>query len=1711
MDTVQNLMELQGEIEHNIGKAHVNYKKSPRERITLAYVEARLHALEVYWSKFTNHHDQIITKIDKSSRLQLQYFQEDTYNNVEETYYMYKSELNAFIQKINPTPSVSKKEYNLKQGSNSDVKLPRIQIPTFSGIYTEWKSFHDLFLSLIHKNDHLDDVQKLHYLKTNLSGEAEALLKRVPVTGENYAEAWLILKKRYDNKRYVANCIFKRFFGQKSLMQEAAYNIKQLLDTSVECINALKHLGLPTEHWDAILIYIIVSKLDENNLKQWEETISANNTDELPNLDNLTRFLETRFRTLEMIESANGKTKTMKPKTFHATIDTQCSYCKGKHYIYNCKEFIKLAVDKRYDFVQNNNLCFNCLIPNHPVLKCKQLTSCKICHKRHHSLIHPERRGYIAKMNVAEEQKDPKEKEHIVAAHFSGKKQPGQDVLLPTALVDVFSDAEQSHVVRALLDQGSQASFITEKIVQTLGLKKTRCQNVVAGIGEGDNKLHLKNTVSFKLRSRYDTTFNLNVNAFVLRSLTTLLPNWGIKGSTCPLINNLPLADATFNIPDRVDLLLGAEVYSKVIDNGLVKGTDGIVAQFTRFGWILSGELTDQRQARHKEVMSMHISTLDNDILKRFWEIESDLGNTKKILTNEEEICEQIYKRTTKRNEMGRYIVNLPLKQSPEETIKTCGKTKDQAIQRFKHLENKFKRNPSLKSEYQKVIKEYLALGHMVKTEEETQSLYLPHHAIIREDKDTTKLRVVYDASAKGSNGYSLNDCMLIGPTLQPDLRSLLIKWRSHKICIVGDIIKMYRQIKVAEEHGNLQCIIWRDEPKQPLQCYKLVTVTFGTAAAPFLAVRTLIQLANDEAHKYPIAANILKDSFYMDDLMTGAETIDQAFRIYQEMNSLLLDGGFEMQKWSSNSSELLNQMKNKSNQKIEKIHFKMDPVFKILGLTWDRQDDNFHITVHLPELSYPVTKRSILSDISRLFDPFGWLSPVIITAKIFIQKLWLCKKDWDDELPLDLVNQWTKYRDDLNNLQTIKLPRWLNLHSRNKVVEIHGFADASTTAYAAVIYLRIITEKNEVKINLIAAKTKVAPLKQISVPRLELCAAVLLARLLHEVRNILNIPKENIYAWTDSMVVLSWLQSPPNRWKTFIGNRVSEIIQHMDNHQWHHVKSLENPADPASRGISAQELRKNELWWFGPSWLREKYILYKKADIPQTELEEKNNDIKTLHQFNEVSIWERFSNLNKLKRVLAYCRRLTIKKSEEKTMYLTSKELQIIMDKFILHYQHMCFSEEIQDLERHNKVKKRSKLITLDPFVDKNGILRVGGRLREANVSSDFKHPVIIPNKTHLMKLIIKDAHLKTMHGGPQLMITYIRSKFWILGLKSAAKKCARECVICLRHKGTTFQQLMGQLPAVRVKPQKPFRNSGVDYAGPIQIKTSKGRGNKSTKGYICIFICMCTKAIHLEAVSDLTSQAFIAAFRRFVARRGYCENMWSDNGTNFIGAAKELKNIFLKTRANLNKEIAEMLATDGTTWHFIPPKSPNFGGLWEAGVKSAKRHLSRVIGSATLTYEEMSTLLTQIEACLNSRPLFKQEGDEQYILTPGHFLVGEQLTSVPDHTDHKICNVNLLTRWQLLQRMTAQFWKRWHLEYLHTMQQRYKWHTRVPPPNVGDIVIIKEEDVPPTKWLLGRIIHVHPGADQLVRVVTLKCKGDSILKRPLSKLIFLPKDSFF
>ena len=1739
----------QQELLERVDKTFTNYKKSPKSRITISYVESRLETLEKWWSDFEQTHYELVGGVSREARAKLPYFSEDVYCQFEDVFIEYKTRLKEDMR--NSQKSTERVSGCQESTTSVDVKLPQIQLPKFSGNYEEWQTFHDMFVSLIHTNKSLSAVQKLHYLKCSLYGEAEQLLKNLSTTDTNYEEGWKQLTRRYTNKRFNCNDVMKRLFGQRSLNSESANGIKQLVDTTSGCLKSLQNLEIDTNSWDAIINHLVLTKLDSESRKLWELQVSQSESEDLPTWNQLSKFLETRFRTLELLDG--GRTTNKPPhrdfsskqtppvkKVFHSTTVNEkksasnnekvCVMCEGAHSIHQCKQFEKQSPQERSEFVQSNGLCFNCLSSNHSVRFCRQPMCCRRCGRRHHMMLHyergqnqepvtPESTSHIAEKTPGQNVHSSREPEKKVVAHFATENNESR-VLLATAMIRVKASDGQSLVVRALIDQGSEVSFVTEETVQALGLKKSFVNGIVSGVGEGQTKT--KSMVSVEVESLHKSDFSISVKAFVLKKLTSFLPSSDTVIPFWPMIQSLNLADPKYGSPGKIDMILGADVYGIIMSEGLLKHPSmrGPIAQNTQLGWILSGRVEGDESSVNRHVVSLHVTQLQEDqLLKQFWEIEREPDFIGKRMTKEELRCEEIFEKTTKRDEEGRYIVRLPFNSPDPECLK--GKTKEIAIKRLKQLERRLYKNPKLEEEYKKVMGDYLQQNHMevIREKQEienNQVIYLPHHAVVREDKETTKVRIVYNASNKGDNNVSLNDSLLVGPKLQPDLRHTLMRWRRHEVCIVADLKQMYRQVKVDKQDADYQRILWRENEKTPIQHFRLLRLTFGTACAPYLAVKVLQQLAKDEEAKYPIASKITTRDYYMDDLLTGCENANEAVEIYEQMNALMRAGGFELQKWSSNCRELLNHINKESQKTDQSLIFKQNEMIKVLGIVWNKTTDNFEYQLNLPEKTENMTKRKVLSEIARLYDPMGWIAPVVMNAKVLIQDLWKSGLKWDDNLSNKITQEWFAFRDDLDNVRGMSIPRWLKT-KREDHVELHAFADASQTGYAAAVYLKSKKINGEVVVNLVTAKTKVAPIeKEISIPRMELCAAQLAAKLIFEVAQIMDVAKENLYAWSDSTVVLAWIAGEPSRWTTFVSNRVSEILTMLDREQWNHVRTHENPADCASRGSLVVELKNNDLWWHGPKWLRETEKEYIEQNCKDFKTQEETRHVKTFTVTTprEEFIWIRFSSLMRMLRVLAYCKRLmNLKLEKEKRPKLseivTAEEREEILKICIRETQRLHFGEDFKTLQARGSVPRNSKLLTLSPFIDNCGMLRVGGRIHEADVEFEKRHPIILPSESHLSKLIVEDAHIKSLHGGPQLMLNLLRSKFWIMRARELAKRCYRQCVKCARYSRQSNNPFMGQIPEVRLKPIRPFKMSGVDFTGHINIKFSPGRGSKSYKGYICVLICMFTKAIHLEAVSDLTAQGFIAAFRRFVSRRGHCQTLFSDNGTNFVGASKELREMFNRCTSQVPEEIGKLLANDGTTWSFIPPHAPNFGGLWEAGVRSTKAHLKRVIGDSTLTFEELSTVLTQIEACLNSRPLshMSSSPDDPMPLTPGHFLIGEPLIILPDEIC-EIKHINNLQRWKLTQKIMRDFWKKWSEEYLVTLQQRYKWNIKGNEPKIDDVVVLKDHNLPPAKWLLGKIVNIHSGKDNITRVVTIKTKN-GLCKRPCNKLCFLPKST--
>ncbi|XP_065222357.1 uncharacterized protein LOC135846922 [Planococcus citri] len=710
-----------------------------------------------------------------------------------------------------------------------------------------------------------------------------------------------------------------------------------------------------------------------------------------------------------------------------------------------------------------------------------------------------------------------------------------------------------------------------------------------------------------------------------------------------------------------------------------------------------------------------------------------------------------------------------------------------------------------------------------------------------------------------------------------------------------------------------------------------------------------------------------------------------------------------------------------------------------------------------------------MLSESSKLFDPLGLVAPVVVVAKLILKRIWSSGSNWDDPLEPDIERDWLIYRNELQSLN-VSIPR---LVVTSSIIELHGFCDASTKAYGACVYIRAVHPNGSVDMRLLCAKTRVAPTNCENVPRLELLGALLLAKL---VSNI-SIPVSNKCLWSDSTIVLAWLAKAPSFWKQFVANRVQEIQQLSPTSCWRYVKSAENPADIASRGVLPSQISGLNLWWNGPSFL---------------------------HQpFNMPSSTE-YSSAKKIIRIIAYCvrfaRNLRVSANLRcKAPVLSVDEFncaQLVVAKTV---QADEFFDDLKKLKTKGKVGKRSSLLPYSPKLDSHGVLRVGGRLKNARIVLGHNCPILLPARHPFSLKVARETHLNELHAPTNLLISTIRNEYWIIALKSLARGIVRDCPRCRRTNRKACQQIMGNLPDVRVNvPEFPFLHVGLDFAGPITVKLGAPRSKVTGKAYICLFICLATKAVHIDVSMSLSTESFIAALERFVSRRGKPESIYSDNGTNFKGAANQLEKLCT------NNDVQNSLTEKRIQWHFIPPSSPHFGGIWEAAIKSTKTHLKRVMGEAVLSQEQLFTILAKIEACLNSRPLYEPSDDvhDGPPLTPGHFLIGRPLNSIPQPSLSSV--IDNRNKFEQIRRIVKSFWEKWCKEYLHSLQQRSKWRNETVEIAVGDIVVIKEVDEAPGKWKMGKVEATFPGSDNHIRVVDVRTEN-GVLRRPITKLIVL------
>lgn len=813
-----------------------------------------------------------------------------------------------------------------------------------------------------------------------------------------------------------------------------------------------------------------------------------------------------------------------------------------------------------------------------------------------------------------------------------------------------------------------------------------------------------------------------------------------------------------------------------------------------------------------------------------------------------------------------------------------------------------------------------------------------------------------------------------------------------------------------------------------------------------------------------------------------------------------------------------------------------------------------------LPEK--PFTRRGVLSIVNSVYDPLGFVAPVMLEGRKILQQLVLMGERraenktplaWDDPLPTVMMNRWTRWRDSLVELQHLSVPRCYHPREFGTVTraELHAFSDASQDAVGVAVYLRQLNEANEISTSLVYGQAKVAPVTPTSIPRLELCGAVLAVQAAQRVLKEIDMEITEVIYYTDSKVVLGYIANESRRFYVYVANRVQLIRSLSTPEQWRYVESEQNPADLATRGVPPDKLMESS-WLKGPEFLKKPESTLQRDEMftlstndPEVRkgvLSTKVTTDKAKGKGLGAPRFKRFSSLKSLQQAVA---RLIVVvrefkrrrepttgsvhprneplKASDKLRPPTVEERDQALRVIISTTQREAFGELLQDArtepelprETQQSVKKSlkgSRLYHLDPFLDAYGILRVGGRLRRAKMEYGEKHPVVLPKNHHASQLVAKHYHAQVHHQGRLITGGAIRQVgFWLIGGHDTVTKVISACVPCKKLRGPPLEQRMADLPRDRTEVCPPFTNVGFDVFGPWMVQTRKTRGGAANaKRWGLVFTCLSSRAIHIEVLEAMDTSAFICALRRFFALRGHAKLLRCDRGTNFVGAKTELKD----ASSELNEEKVKKFVTEsGCEWELNPPHASHFGGVWERQINTIRRVLDAMfaeLGRTQLTHELLITLMAEVVAIVNARPIsaLPSDPDDPRPLSPAMLLTMKTRPAGPSPGQFLQPDLYVRRRWRRVQYLADQFWTRWRREYLQSLQRRPKWTATRRNLRVGDIVLLRDDAQRRNNWPLGRVTEAIESEDGRVRKANVEIARDGEKKaylRPIKELILL------
>ncbi|XP_031350458.1 uncharacterized protein LOC116176124 [Photinus pyralis] len=1577
-------------------------------------------------------------------------------------------------------------------------KLPRIEFRKFDGTVKDWLPFWSQFTK-VHDDPSLDDVDKFEYLRlaTNSNSRVRMLVESYPATSQNYTKIVKALKARYGREDLQIEVQIRellRIIINNASSSSSKPDIASLYDQLETPIRALDSLGITSEKWGAMLFPMIESCIPEELLRVWHRSSCAYGSDIAESdlegmqgadetfskrLSGLMKFLRSEVEHEQHIslaverlglQEAKEKKKHVSDKGTAEKIPTavglvncdvsSCIFCEKSHESSNCFKAQQWSLEKKNKIVSNKKACFKCLRVGHAASKCKIPVKCMVCGKPHVVLM-------CSMLPIHQNKIEEKSKETLREIHTEANTQINSTrahVFLQTLKVSLNGPAG-SKSVRVLLDSGSHYTYILQSTAKNLGYTSKRSEKIIHSLFGGSKVLNEHHCYMVEARHRdYVCSFEALSQETICNSIPPVF-----DGPWTEELRTLNIERSDLGDPAPVELLIGIDLVGKLFTGRRKVLSSGLVASETFFGWTLMGKIPCEPE--NSTVLSA-VSMLVNDSnLQQLWQLET-LGITDPIEKKAQDVmvseARELFLSTTKVDEENRYVVRLPWLSEHSPLPSNFGVAKKRLESTLQKLDRQ-----NLRVDYNKVFQEWLDEGIIEQVHKQEKSdfvHYIPHRPVIKSASVTTKIRPVFDASAREKLSPSLNDCVQKGANLIELIPNILLGFRKQRFGVTNDIKKAFVQISIDDRDRDVLRFLWVDSEGREI-IYRHRRVVFGLSCSPFLLGATIeLHLQKAKGHNHLISSeNLAKlaTSFYVDNCVTSLSEENELKSFISESTAVMNLGKFELRGWEYTGQE-------------------GSQLTPILGLVWDKFADTLSVAsdvikdcelVH----SRPVSKRTMLSIAQKIFDPVGFTCPATLLPKLLLRKTWEQKVSWDEKVTEEISSDFQRWLEEVHLLAQIKIPRWIHFSIRDSnELTMHVFCDASQNAYAAVVFLRGIFQ-GKVFIRLLAAKSRIAPLKKATIPRLELLAALIGARLS---KSVLSGLAEEIktHFWSDSTTVLSWIKRR-EQWSIFVANRVNEICSLSSPTEWSHVTGSKNPADLPSRGVLPSKLLESR-WWEGPNWL---YESPEKWPISSEQCDE--NEINgeriarcatclNIHS-DSIETWhlDHFSKFSKMLRMMGWILRFlhNCRARQKYDGELTSVELKKAENLIFKFVQLDAFTGD-----------ERKRLATLSSFVDEDGLIRVETKILKREDSNEFRRPILLPARHPVVSAVVYDAHVKACHIRTQGLLAILRERFWILGGRRSISVIIRKCSICRRHLSKPMVTEDPALPNNRVRDAAAFEIVGIDFAGPLVLKNEE-------MVWICVFTCAIYRAVHLELCTSLSTPNFFKALRRFISRRGRPKTIYTDNGTNFVGAANILNTV------DWNAIVRET-SCERLEWRFNPPAAPWWGGFCERMVGMIKQLLRRVLGRASLNYEDLMTILCDCEAVINSRPIsfLSSSSQELMALCPVMYLRELPSTSVVD------CDVvdrqSLTKKLQRLQVLRDSLRERFRSEYLGQLAILQSRRTSKSI-CVGEVVLVGDNDTKRLNWPMGIIKEVFPASDGQIRVVRVKTSR-GILMRPIQRI---------